>query len=466
METGGSKDDIHAPCLALIAELRAQLVAQEKRIRDLEARLNKNSQNSSRPPSSDPPGAPPRPKKPPTGRSPGGQPGHEGHHRPLLPPDQVNQFVDLKPSHCGKCGHALSGQDPDPTRHQVAEIPEELKARITEYLFHELTCTGCGEATRVDRPLGVPGGAFGPRLQAFIAYLSGKSHQSKRLTQDVLADFFGVDISLGAISAVEETVSAALAAPVEEASAWVQRQPVVHADETSWPVRGKNGWLWAAVTGMVSIFMIHAHRGKQAARDLLGQFAGHLVTDRWSVYAQWPVERRQLCWAHLKRDFEGFLEFGKEAAKLGTALSIQVGEVFRLWHRIRDGTLQRSSIGIHLDPICMMVRGFLECGAKGDELKVAGKCREILKLWPALWTFAHVEGVEPTNNPAERAIRPAVLYRKGCFGTQSEGGSRFVSRILTAVTTLRQQKRNVLQYLTRACEAHQTGQPPPSLLPV
>ena len=488
MEREEPAGDIHASCRQIIAALKAEndelrhqlhegVTGQQKQIDALKteiallkARLNQNSRNSSKPPSSDPPSTPPRASKPPSGRQPGGQSGHEGYHRPLLPPDQVNEFVVVKPGRCRHCRKPLKGEDPDPVRHQVTELPE-LAAQTTEYQRHRLRCDGCGHATLAALPEGVSAGAFGPRLQAMLAYLSGQAHLSKRQIEELLSDAFGVSISLGSVVAAQQAVSEAVAASVEEAKAYVEHQPVAYADETGWkegnatPGRRKKAWLWVAVTRWVTVFLIHARRGTEGARALLGRFAGHLVTDRWNAYNAWPVSKRQICWAHLIRDFVGFMERGKRSAPIGAALLRQAQKMFSLWHRVRDGTLARSTFRIYLGPIRRRVERLLRRGSRCGESKTEGMCVMILKLAPALWTFARVEGVEPTNNTAERTVRPAVLYRKGCFGTQSAAGSRFVERIFTVVATLRQQGRNVMDYLTIACARAQVGKRAPSLLP-
>ncbi len=471
METGEPKGDIHAPCREIIAALRAQVAvlerqvaAQEKRIQSLEARLNQNSRNSSRPPSSDPPSTPSRPPKPPTGRSPGGQPGHKGTTYKLVPTEYVDDVIPLKPDRCEGCGHRLSGDDPSPLRHQVTEIPP-IHPQILEYLLHRLVCPKCARTTMAELPRGVSWGMMGPALQAMIAYLTGKLRLSKRAAQEALEDLFDVKVSTGSIAAAEQTVSQALAAPVEAARRFVQAQPVVNADETGWRQGRKRAWLWAAATPWVSVFLIHLSRGADAARALLGNFAGYLTTDRWNGYNGWRLRRRQICWAHLIRDFTGFTERGAKAARIGRALRAEANRMFELWRRARDRTLTRSSFQVYMSPIRQTIEALLRKGTRCGEPKTEGMCEMILKVAPALWTFVRVAGVEPTNNAAERAIRPAVLYRKGCFGTHSAEGSRFVERILTVTRTLRQQGRSVLDFVTQACVAAAHHRRPPSLLP-
>jgi len=468
METREPQGDVHAPCRKLIAELKAQfeerVAEQDQRIRELEARLNQNSRNSSRPPSSDPPSTPPRSPKPPTGRSPGGQPGHEGTTHQLISVDHVDEVIPVKPDRCEECGYRLSGDDPSPLRHQVTEIPP-VHPQIIEYLLHRLTCPKCAHTTMAKLPEGVSWSMMGPALQAMVAYLTGKLRLSKRAAREALEDLFDVGVSTGSIAAAEQAVSQAVAKPVEAAREFVQSQPAVNGDETGWRQGRKRAWLWVATTPWVSIFLIHLSRGADGARALLGQFAGYLTTDRWNGYNGWSLRRRQICWAHLIRDFKGFLERGAKSARVGKALLVQTQAMFELWRRVRDRTLAPSSFKVYMSPIRQAIEDLLRAGTRCGESKTQGMCDMILKVRPSLWSFVRVDGIDPTNNAAERAIRPAVLYRKGCFGTHSADGSRFVERILTVTASLRQQGRNVLDFLTQACVAAAHGRRPPSLLP-
>ena len=458
---------------ALIAELTrrleetlAELAAAEKRIAELEARLRQNSRNSSKPPSSDPPGSE-RPKGESSERKRGGQPGHEPSRRELLPPERVDRFEDHWPSTCEHCRaplpQQLRSEVGEPTRHQVTEMPE-VRAHVTEHRLHQQHCDACGHSTEAKLPSVVASGAFGPQLRALVALLTGRYRLSKRLTQELLGDVLDVELSLGSVCNVERQVSAALAAPVEEAREYVRQQNVVHADETGWREDKRRAWLWTASTAAVTVFTIARSRGADVSRQLLGDdFSGFLVSDRWSGY-NW-LELRQLCWSHLKRDFEGFVERGGASARIGRALLAEVGEMFHLYHRARDGTLCRSTFRRRMKPIEQRVSSLLTRAVVCDDDTTSSKALEIKKLERFLWTFVENEDVPPTNNAAERAIRPAVLWRKGSFGTDSVGGSRFIERILTVVTSLRQQGRHVLQYLRSACAAHAGGGPVESLLP-
>jgi transposase len=434
-----------------------------RRVEELEARLARNSSNSSQPPSSDPPGVSPSIKEP-TGKKRGGQPGHKGHKRSLAPPEQVAETTDVKPHGCRRCGKRLVGSDENPYRHQIVDIPRVI-GKIVEFRLHALSCNDCKITTRAVLPPGIPTRPFGPRLQSLMAICAGSYHLSKRMIEELVSDFFGVDISVGSVSNLEQDTSEAIAEPVMEAVAHVQEQPVVHADETGWTEAKKKAWLWAAIAGNVAVFLIRRGRGRAVAKELLGAFfSGILNSDRWCGYNWVKTARRQLCWAHLIRHFVAFEEYGSEANALGLALQKRCDVMFDYWHRVRDGTLMRSSFQEYMRPIRREILDLLRRGRACSSVKVGGMCREILLLEDALFTFVRVTGVDPTNNAAERAIRPAVLWRKGSFGTDSPKGSRFVERILTVVTTLRLQKRSVLDFVTAACEARLMGKPAPSLL--
>jgi transposase len=451
---------------AYIWALEARVAALEATVQQLRAQLQQNSQTSSRPPSSDPPQAlAKRPRRQPTGRRPGGQAGHEGHARVLVPSNLVDVVVPVKPERCRRCQQSLQGEDPQPQRHQVTEIPA-VKPQVTEYQLHQLICAACGEATRAEVPRGVSSGGFGPRLQAITALCTGAYHLSKRTTQTVLADLFGISLGLGTIANLEQATSQAVAAPVAEARAYVQAQPTAYVDETGWREGQQRAWLWTVVTAWVTVFAVRLSRSGKVAQELLGErFWGWLVTDRWSGYSWYPPWRRQLCWAHLLRDIEAMIERGGRSREIGETLRGQARQMFHDWHRVRDGTLAHASFAAYMRPIRWEIERLLEAGQTCGIPKTEGTCRDILKRRQALWTFVRHAGVEPTNNAAERAIRPGVLWRKGSFGTHSPEGSQFVEAIMTVVATLKQQHRNVLDYLTVACEATLRGEAAPSLLP-
>jgi transposase len=449
---------------ARIVTFEAMVQTLQEQGRTVQEQLNQTSRNSSRPPSSDPPQSH-RPRRPRGQRRRGGQPGHPGHTRTLVPVEEVDEVVVLKPDQCRGCHAPLLGDDPSPFRHQVIELPP-IKPVVTEYQWHQLVCAVCGEVSRAPWPKGVPSGTYGPRVQATVALYTGSYRLSKRTTQQMMDEVFGVPMSVGTISPLEQATTAAVAVPVEEARSYVHAQAVAHLDETSWRQGGKRAWLWVAVTSFVTVFLVRMSRGGHVARELLGEaFSGILVTDRYSAYNWYPVRWRQVCWAHLLRDFEAMRDRGGCSEEIGDALLTQAHQMFTWWHRVRDGTLKRSSFRSAMTPLRREVERLLEAGSRCGVPKTEGTCQDILKRREALWTFVQVEGVEPTNNTAERAIRPGVLWRKGSFGTQSAEGSRFVESMMTVVTTLKQQQRHVLEYLTAACEAALRGEAAPSLLP-
>ena len=454
-----SKDELIELVLAL-APLVERVEALEREVAQLKARLAQNSQNSSKPPSTDPPGTQ-RPPKQSSGRRPGAQPGHRGVTRAVAA--QVDEVVELKPQRCGHCARALKGSDPQPHRHQVTELPP-VQPHITEYRQHTLACT-CGHETRAGLPEGVPVGQFGPRLLATVGLLTGAYHLSKRTAQEVLRDLFGVRLSLGAVSGAERIVSNALAAVVSEAHEWTQHSRTAHADETGWREGRRLAWLWVMSTQWVTVFMVHARRNREAARALLGRFHGILHSDRWAAY-NIHTGLRQLCWAHLLRDFTAMSEAGGRAATIGQRLLRRAKHVLKRWHRVRDGTWSRKQFSRSTQYLRERIERDLAAGATCGHAKTQNTCKRILKFSGALWTFAHHRGVEPTNNAAERAIRPAVLWRKRSFGTHSERGSRFAERMLTTFMTLKQQQRPVVGYVMEACQAFLQNQRAPSLLPI
>jgi transposase len=448
---------------------QALILTLQERIRGLETRLGQNSSNSSRPPSSDPPQPAVGPKVGPSGRKRGGQPGHRGVYRALLPVEQVDVIVAVVPEQCRQC------QQPFPEsagrhqgrvwRHQVVELLP-LAVRVTEYQMAVRRCPHCGKRTRADLPAGVPRRPFGLRLTAAIALLSGRYRLSRREMRQLLQDLWQVQLSLGAVVHHEQVQSTALAPVVEEAQTAAQEAAVVNIDETGWRQERQRAWLWTVVTVELTVFRIDRHRSGAVVEGLLGaDFAGVVGPDRWTAYSRFPAERRALCHAHLKRDFQALVDRGGAAEPVGRWGLAEIERLFALWHRFRAGEFDRKELCRRLIPLQARVGRLLRHGRDNPDRKAAGLCRELTKWWPALWTFAREEGVDPTNNVSERALRPAVLWRKGSFGSDSEAGSRFVERLLTVVGTCRQQGRSLLDFLVAAGEAALQGLPPPSLLP-
>jgi transposase len=388
-----------------------------------------------------------------------------------VPPARVDAVVAHWPTHCAGCTAPLAagagGADdgPDYVPHQVTELPV-LRATVTEHRLHRVACPACGTATRATLPPDVPAGASGPRLQAAVATLSGGYRLSRRQVADVCATLLDAPLSVGSVDTLCQATGAALAAPVAEAVATLPQAPVVNADETPWRQGRARPWLWVAVTALVTVFTIATRRRSQVIKDLVGvEYTGTLGSDRYAGYAWLDVAFRQVCWAHLLRDFQALVDRGGPAGPLGTAALALAHQVFTAWHQFGAGTLDRAGLQAALAPVEAALATLLHTGQANADAQAAGLCRALLRLWPALWTFAEVAGVEPTNNAAERALRPAVLWRKGSYGTHSDAGTRFVERLLTVTATCRQQGRSVFAYLTDVCATAQRGAPAPSLFP-
>jgi transposase len=451
-------------------ERDARIAELEQRVATLEARLKTDSSNSSVPPSANPLGGRKPVVKKRSKRKPGGQRGHPPHLKQLLPPERVDHIEVFVPEKCAHCDTALPAQpspeDPEPTRFQTVELPP-IVVTVTEYQGHSRTCRCCGQVTSATIPAEIRAHSVGPRLTATLSYFTGNHGLSKRAVEEIADNVFDAPVALGTVCNLEQEVSAALAAPHQEALAAVRAAAVKNADETSWKLMGKLRWLWAAATLGVVAFVIHAKRSALGLTALLGmEIQGILCSDRWHVYHRVPANRRQVCWAHLKRDFQKIVDGGGPSAAVGRKGRQLVKKVFAAWHEFQDGRCTRVQLQTSLEPLQKRMTRVLIEGFCGDDATVERFCGNLLDLEPALWTFASHEDVEPTNNFIERLLRRAVLWRKRSFGCWSEDGCRFVERILTVVQTRRLQGKNVLDYLHDAVLAHRAGQPCPKLLPV
>ena len=374
------------------------------------------------------------------------------------------------PDACRGCGEALSSEagadDPADERVQVVELPP-VRAEVTEYRLAARRCGSCGTITRATRPAEARGGAFGPRLHAVATLLVGRYRLSRREAVACLAELGEVELSVGALARLEQTTSAALEPVVAEVAAAAQQAPVANLDETGWWQGKTRSWLWTMVTETLTLFRIDPQRSKAVTQALLGpDWSGIVGSDRYAAYRYLPLEQRQVCWAHLIREFRKIAAYNQHQRPLGERLLDITTRIFAAWHRFRDGAIDRPTLLHELAPLQTEFEDALDTGLDPPHAVVAGAlCGNLLDSWPALWTFAHIDGVEPTNNAAERALRPAVLWRKGSFGTQSDAGSRFVERIMTVAATCKQQGRSLLDFLVAATTATRLGLPPPSLLP-
>jgi transposase len=465
----------------LVENFEKRITALEEENRYLREQIGRNSSNSSQPPSTDSLAKKPKKKQQQSGKKRGGQKGHPGHSRELIAVEKCKSVKDHIPRECRACGKGLRGKDENPYRHQVVELPP-IEPIVEEHRLHQLECRHCGTLTRAKLPAGVPASGYGVRVVAVAAILSGLYRMSERMVQTAFQDLFGIVMALGTVNSLRQEASCAVAQPVAEAACYVKEQPLINSDESGFNQGNADGlnpdkrkaWLWVAVTELVTVFRVTLSRGQESAQLLLGTvLTAILITDRWHSYNCFPINQRQLCWAHLKRDFTKISEREGKSGRIGKELLEQEKLLFTYWHRVRNGTLQRSSFKIYAANIRGKIKALLQEGAdyepkpkeKTARALTARTCKELLKLEPAMWLFVRVEGVEPTNNAAERAIRHFVLWRKSSWGSQSAEGSLFVARILTVVMTLRSQQRNMLDYMVEACQAFRDGKQAPSLLP-
>lgn len=436
----------------------AEIARLNAEIADLKEKLGQNSRNSSFPPSSDSPFGKPATAHEPSGCGQGAQAEHIGAGHRLKPIDQVDRVIDLRPSACSFCGSLLLGTDESPARRQVIEI------------------TAAG--TRVDR-ISPPGFTLLSLLQdqsrRVVEGDAGRSFRRKsscrdrifnRQTRHPASCRGGRDArtirrqkQFGKYQCRAKRLSQTLAEPVAALHELVERELISLVDETSWKECGQKPWLWVKATAQATVFRILPGRSQQDARAMIGKNENGIVTSaRYSGYNHLVQQHRQICWAHIQRDFQAIAERAGDSTVIGEGLLKQSKQLFRLWKQVRDGTMTTIEFQKLIMPIKEKVSGLLFAGTLSSHSKTRNTCSKILKPGLALWTFSQVKGIEPTNNQAERALRRAVLWRRKSFGTQSELGSRFVECILTVVTTLLQQRRSVIDYLKMACAANAAGE--------
>ena len=459
--------------------IKAVVIVLSERLEQIEEQLKKNSRNSSKPPSSDGFGKVERKQKQKSQKNQKQKSSRKV--RKLYPIEACQEVYSHLPEKCRHCGEELSGKDAEPHRHQIIEIPK-VRAYVIEHQQHQLECACCGRKTRAELPKEISQRSYGERLTAAVGWLSGEHRQSHRMLKSLMKTLFGIEISRGSINRLRQEVSKAIAEPVKQAQEYIQKQKVVNSDETSFSQGNQDGlnpqkikgWLWVLGTYLVKVFSVELSRGQKTAKKLLGEeFSGIAISDRYSGYNWLDNQQRQVCWAHLKRDLIAIAERSGVSAQIGQALLSREQRLFRWWHRVRDGTMSRQQLvsavtslragfKAELEEAAALPIGFRE---KSPLAKTVRTIRRLLKIEDALWTFVFVDGVEPTNNLAEQALRCAVIWRRTSYGSQSQAGSDFVSRILTVVESLKAQQRNPLDYLTEACYAKRLGLPAPSLLP-
>jgi transposase len=451
----------------MLLRMDRQIQQLTARVDRLERELAKNSRNSSRPPSSDPPGKqPPRRGKGRSGRRQGGQSGHEGHGRELLPAWAADQVVEHWPSSC-ECGHLFCESERiaigEPVRHQVEELPE-IATLVIEHQAQRVRCPECGAKPRAIFPDEVAQSAFGPRLQAAIATLSVRNRISRRDVVELCEQLFRARISTGSVEAILARAGDALAEPYEDLLARVRAAKAMNMDETGWRLQGQRRTLWGAFTERHAVLRVAADRHEDRARELLAHTSAIVTSDRWWAYNHLPLGRRQICWAHLQRDFQAQAEgLGAEQEFGEHGLRI-CDELFWSWE-IYQHTGERKELKRRIRLLRRELKPILRryAGKAPRYKRTRGLAHNLLKVWPALWTFADKRGVQPTNNHAERALRSAVIYRKLSLGSQSTDGETRIARLLSAHTTCRLQRRSLYEYLADVLGAHSRADPIPLL---
>ncbi len=467
-------------CVEFLMGVRDRQLRLEERLRVLEAKASASSRNSSSPPSTDAPKtrqqrraearekAKELLKKDGRKRPAGGQPGHPGAGRELLAEDRMQEIVDHYPGECSGCRRQFTEEEKvprhGPGRHQVAELPPTAVV-YTEHRTHRLRCPGCAQRTRAR--LGIVGeSAFGPALQAAVVALTARNRISRRDMSELLFELFGVRVSVGAIDRICQRTSSVLAGPHESLSSQVLASGAINVDETGWFLAAENRWIWTATSAQGAIFRIAEDRHSDRLTELLGSdFQGIVTSDRWWAYGLLDPEQRQACWSHLVRDFRFHSEGLATQAEFGTAGLALSGRVFEIWHSYLEHH-DRDRLIAEMTPVQDALRELLEHAAtktKRHRLH-RGFAKNLIKLWPALWTFITVPGVTPTNNAAERALRGPVIHRRLSHGNRSDDGERFTERSLSASVTCRLQKRSLLAYLRELLTANQTGGALPALL--
>ena len=458
-------------------EAEKQIAEAEKQIADLERQLAlrlQNSTTSSKPPSSDGLAGRPRQRgrRKKSRRKAGGQPGHAGAHRPLVSAERVDEVRSVLPSQCRQCGHGLPQrlEQAETTgsvrRHQVTELPP-IRARIIEYQCHGVICPECGESTRAAIPEEAVG-QFGPQLTALIAYLTVVCRMPRRVVEGLLKQALEIDISLGSTQKCWEEARQAVATPCQELEQRLKDEPVLNADETGWRTNGSKRFLWAFVAARYIVYTVAATRGSQVLVDMLGAvFRGILCSDRFSAYLKYHQGRAQFCWAHLKRNLLGVLELTKhsEVERFCRDALAEHAKLFRLWHKFRDGRIDRRQLLLRSIPIQKRLFALGERHLDSSHRDVRNLAAALFGHIERLFTFIDYAGVEPTNNSAERALRTGVQWRKTSFGNRSANGELATARLLTVAETCDLQRLNILAYLSAAISCHRLRQRPASLLP-
>lgn len=452
---------------AEVATLRAQVSALQLQVAELAARLGQNSTNSSKPPSTDPPWhTKAKPTPSPTGRKPGAQPGHKPHNRAVLEPT-ADEVYDCQRQQCPHCqagldeSTVLAGKE---ALHQVVEIVSE--PLVQNYLRALHKCHKCGKNSRSPLPQGVAPVAAGPRLQAIITTLVAKFHLSRADTKEALAQMFGVNLSVGAIHEVTERATMGTRPAVQEVAQALIAAATKHCDETGWRHCNKRAWMWVCTNPEIgAYFHIDERRNREAFAALLPELRGIIHTDRWTVYDIIAAVLHQLCHAHLRRDMQALVDLKGSAGEIGTRFLAASDAMFKVWHRFKAGEIDRAQLLVEMAPVQADWKTLANLAAEHTHNKVRALGKDLLKQWDSLWPFVVHEGAEPTNNHAERVIRPSVLLRKTNGGTRSQTGAQFVAQMQSVIATAKCQGVQLVGWLTSVFQALWAPVALPRLLP-
>ena len=453
--------------LAALRSQVAELAALRTQVAELLLRLGQNSTNSSKPPSTNPPWhVKPKPTQPPSDKKVGGQPGHKPHNRALLEPT-ADEVYDCLLAHCPHCqaeldaSTILAGKE---ALHQVVEIVS--KPLVQNYFQALHKCRQCGKKSRGPLPQDVPPVVAGPRLQAIIATLIAKFHLSRADTKDALVQMFGVNLSVGAIHEVTERAAVGVRPAVRDVAQALIAAATKHCDETGWRHFNKRAWMWVCSNPEIgAYFQIDERRNRGAFAMLLPELRGIIHTDRWGVYDIIAAIMHQLCHPHLRRDMQALVDLKGSAGEIGTKFLAASDAMFKVWHRFKDGAIERAQLLVEMAPVQADPKTLAELAAAHTHNKVRALGKDLLKQWESLWPLLSHDGAEPTNNHAERVIRPSVLLRKTNGGTHSEIGADFVQHMQSVIATAKCQGIQLVEWLTTVFQALWAPVALPRLLP-
>lgn len=440
------------------------------KLREYEDRLTQSSRNSSKSPSSDTHAT--KSERKITrycGKNPvGAQLGHKGHRRPLIKLQSTDSVIICQPEDCCEaCGGKVIPNVHPTRRHQVFELPTS-PLMITEYQLFHGRCQSCNVVSNGKLPETAPQGQMGPRLMSYISVLAGAYHLSIKKTQRLLHDQFGITFSTGAISEAQGRISSMLT-PIHQAlKLHIQQATIIHADETPHQRNGepKTRWCWLMTSSDAVFQNIRYFRDQYNAKHLLGKVTHAIVvTDQCPSYNWLDTTRHQFCLAHVQRNLQQMADYsgGGQTAHIGCLLVILLKLVFRTQHLYESGQLDEQIWLRRMLRLKHAINTMLKKGAEVPVCRYAGRCKHILKHEEGLWVFLNHPGTPLTNNEAERCIRGSVILRKICYGTSSERGDKFRSRVLSVIETCKKRNLSAIEVICTIVTAVITGQPYPDV---